>query len=68
MRSLLNENCTLVKLNINDPLNRLVESEYLVSNDGQTAYIEVANSSGLQMLALSERDPWKTTSCVSKSK
>jgi len=67
MRSLLNEHCSTVKLTIHDPLYRPVESEYLVSEDGHTAYVEVANSSGLQMLALTERDPWKASSCVSNS-
>eukprot|EP00347_Sterkiella_histriomuscorum_P015953 403355056 len=52
----------LLKTNILDPLMRQKQTEYLLDQENQTAYIEVANSSGLQMLSLDERDPFKASS------
>ena len=48
-----------------DPLQRPVQSSYLLDREASTAYIEVANSAGLQMLKREERDPFKATSIVS---
>lgn len=48
-----------------DPLLRDKQSEYLIDQENNTAYIEVANTSGLQMLQVSDRDPFLASSIVS---
>jgi hypothetical protein len=47
-----------------DPLKREVTSEYLIDRANSTAYIEVANSSGLPMLKKEERNPTLSSSIV----
>lgn len=44
-----------------DPLFRSVKTDYLVLEGGKTACIEMAKSSGLQLLTPSERNPLLTT-------
>jgi glycerate kinase len=44
-----------------DPLGRPVEASYGVSDDGQTAFIELAEASGLHRLTASERNPLLTS-------
>lgn len=44
-----------------DPLMRPIEAAYGVSPDGSTAFIEMANASGLRLLKPSERDVMKAT-------
>jgi glycerate kinase len=48
---------------VTDPLGREAKAQYLV--DKGTAYVEVANSAGLQMLRVQERDPAFASSVVS---
>jgi len=48
-----------------DPLQREVIGKYLFDSDTKTAYLEVANCSGLQMLRKDERNPHLATSAVS---
>jgi glycerate kinase len=45
-----------------DPLMRRIDSFYGVSGDGETAIIEVAAASGLELLKRDERDPFITSS------
>jgi glycerate 2-kinase len=52
---------TTKKLMVRDPLFRSIESSYGISRDGKTAFMEMANASGLQLLKLEERDPMKTS-------
>lgn len=40
---------------------RPIQTRYALSADGQTAYIEMAATSGLPLLRPEERDPWETT-------
>lgn len=47
---------------VHGPLFREVTAKYGLSNDGQTAFIEMAEASGLTLLSESERDPLLTTS------
>ena len=55
------------KVWVRDPRMRdRVESRYFVSGD--TAWIEVANSAGLQMVPPGDRDPKETCSVVRKDK
>ncbi len=44
-----------------DPLGRALQSQYLLSREEQTAYIELAECSGLVLLDPTERDPTLTT-------
>jgi glycerate 2-kinase len=47
---------------VHDPLMRKVEAKYGVSGDGNTAIIEMAAASGIELLKTSERNPWITSS------
>lgn len=51
-----------VSLTVNDPLFRPLTADYLIADDGKTAFIEMAKSSGLQLLTPDERNPMITTS------
>jgi glycerate kinase len=51
----------LVKANFSDPLLRRIEAQYGVSADGQTAFIEMAQTAGLQLLGEQERNCMNTT-------
>ncbi len=44
-----------------DPLLRPIHTDYVISEDGKTAFIELAKSSGLQLLADNERNPMLTS-------
>jgi glycerate 2-kinase len=52
----------MIHVAVRDPLFRTIESEYGISNDGSTAFIEMAKASGLQLLNAQERDPLLTSS------
>ncbi len=52
---------TKVKVKVLDSLFREILSEYGISQDGRTAFIEMAKASGLQLLAQEERNPLYTT-------
>jgi glycerate kinase len=47
---------------VEDPLSRTISSEYGLSHDGSTGFIEMAKASGLQLLTPTERNPLNTTS------
>ncbi|MCD4711346.1 MAG: glycerate kinase [Bacteroidales bacterium] len=48
-------------LKVMDPLMREVSSFYGVTGDGETAVIEMAAASGIELLRGDERDPWITS-------
>ena len=50
-----------VTLKAHDPLMRQRVSFYGITGDGQTAVIEMAAASGLELLSPEERNPWITT-------
>jgi glycerate kinase len=50
-----------VERKVMDPLMREVVSCYGLTGDGNTAVIEMAAASGLELLRMGERDPWITT-------
>lgn len=52
---------TPVSLTVTDPLFRPVTASYGISADGQTALVELAEASGLQRLAIAERNPLITS-------
>lgn len=46
---------------VNDPLGRSVKSFFGLLGDGQTAAIEMAAASGIELITEGERDPWITS-------
>lgn len=46
---------------VSDPLGRVIEAQFGLSADGQTAYLEMAAASGLRLLQPHERNPLQTT-------
>jgi glycerate kinase len=50
-----------VHLMVSDPLHRPVEAHYFLSANGEVAFIEMAQASGLQLLRPEERNPLKTS-------
>lgn len=52
---------TIVTVPAHDPLMRPIEASYGISPDGTTAVIEMAQASGLTLLAPDELDPWRAT-------
>lgn len=51
----------LIGLKVMDPLMREVSSFYGITGDGETAVIEMAAASGIELLKAEERDPWITS-------
>jgi glycerate kinase len=52
------------QININlvhDPLMRVVEAQWGITGSGNTAVIEMAAASGIELLEDNERNPWHTT-------
>ena len=52
---------TLVSLTVKDPLHRTIEASYGLIDQGQTAIIEMAKASGLELLSTEERNPLMTS-------
>ncbi len=52
---------TMISVNTIDPLGRDIVADYAFAKASQTAYIELATASGLELLANSERNPLKTS-------
>ena len=52
------------ELPVRDPFKRegRITAKYLIDEEDSTAYVEVANSAGLQNLSVEERDPEKACS------
>lgn len=53
---------TRLKIKVNDPLFRKVEASYLYMEDIKTAFIEMAEASGMALLKEEERNCYHTTS------
>jgi glycerate kinase len=51
----------LIRVKVADPLMRKVPSFYGITGDGETAVIEMAAASGIELLRADERDPWITS-------
>lgn len=54
-------NGTLRTLQVKDPLFRSIQATYGVSGDGKTAFVEMAQASGLDRLSEKERNPLLTS-------
>ena len=52
------ENVEVKKVMVNDPLFRSIESEYLIDKLNNTAYIELAKASGINLLTKEELNPF----------
>ena len=50
-----------IEKTVTDPLGRPIKGRYGLSGDRQTCVVEMAEASGLQRLALAERDPLKAS-------
>lgn len=50
-----------IEVQVMDPLMREVSSFYGITGDGETAVIEMAAASGIELLSTDERDPWITS-------
>lgn len=50
------------KVKVLNPVFKSIEASYGISEDGQTAFIEMARASGLQLLRTHERNPLLTSS------
>lgn len=48
-------------VSVQNPCMEAIEAEYGISTDGGTAFIEMANASGLPLIPNSKRDPMETT-------
>lgn len=46
---------------IHDPLMRKIEAQWGITGSNETAVIEMAAASGIELLKLDERNPWNTT-------
>jgi len=55
-------NASKVEVTVNDPLFRKITTEYLLSEDKQTAFIEMSEASGYKLLKKSEMNCMDTTS------
>lgn len=53
---------TLMNCTVKNPLFKEIEAQWGLSKDGKTAYIEMAQASGLQLVPKKERNPLYTTS------
>ncbi len=51
----------LCKSPVHDPLMRKIEAQWGISGKNNTAIIEMASASGIELLKPEERDPWHTT-------
>jgi glycerate kinase len=54
-------NAKKIFVTVHDPLFRSVEASYLLSDDGRTAFIEMAQASGLMLLQPQEYNPLRTS-------
>lgn len=54
-------NGCLIKVKAHDPLMRLIDAEYGILGDKETAIIEMSKVSGLELLSSKEKNPWITT-------
>lgn len=54
-------NGKMVEVEVSDPHFEIIKTSYGISQDGNTAFIEMANASGLQLVKPTKRNPLYTT-------
>jgi len=52
----------IITASVSDPLFRMIKAQYGISADGKTAFMEMAQASGLHLLTKEERNPLLTSS------
>lgn len=52
---------TMVSVTVHNPLMHEIEAHYAISRDGVTAYMEMAEASGLTLVPMDKRNPIHTT-------
>ena len=50
-----------VHLKAHNPLMEIIDASYVISEDGKTAYMEMAATSGLTLVPIDQRNPMQTT-------
>ncbi len=50
-----------IRLTVRNPLLKSIKASYLFNVEHQTAYIEMAQASGIELLSMSERNPMQTS-------
>jgi len=55
-------NTTRITVEANNPLGYIIKANYLLANSNQMAIMEIAQTAGLELLKVSERNPALTTS------
>ena len=53
--------CTVYRVPVHDPIGRLIDARYLLSQDGSTCFLEMAEASGLRRMLPRERDAWHSS-------
>ena len=56
------KDCTFKTMLVNNPINELVKAKYCINKKEKTGIIELAQASGIQLVAKEFRNPTKTTS------
>ncbi len=56
-------NGRLMTQQVTNPVGQQIMAHYGVSGDGQTAFIEMAQASGLGLVPIEQRNPYYTSSC-----
>ena len=56
------KDCTFKTILVNNPINELVKAKYCINKKEKTGIIELAQASGIQLVAKELRNPTKTTS------
>ena len=56
------KDCTFKTMLVNNPINELVKAKYCINKKEKTGIIELAQASGIQLVAKELRNPTKTTS------
>lgn len=51
----------MISIEVHDPLNRIISASYLYSESTKTAYIEMAEASGMRLLTEDEANPMLTS-------
>lgn len=51
----------MVSVKVHDPLMQVIEAKYAINTDGDTAYMEMAATSGLPLVPENKRNPMVTT-------
>lgn len=57
-----NENTSPYSVMVHNPCMEIIPAQYVIAQDGETAFIEMANASGLPLIAPTQRNPMETTS------